>query len=66
MKSKILKLFMLLIIAGLATITACGDDDDPGLCTGVYATEDACKDAIKGADNCKCEPENDVWIAVPD
>ena len=67
MKSKILMLFMILIMAGLATITSCSDDDDgPGICTGVYASEDECKDAIKGADNCKCEPENSVWIAVPD
>jgi hypothetical protein len=68
MKSKILMLFMMLIIAGLATITSCSDDDDDGLgiCAGVYATENECKDAIKGADNCKCELENDLWIAVPD
>jgi len=67
MKSKILMLFMMLIIAGLATISSCSDDDDgPGNCKGVYTTEDECKDAIKGADNCNCEPENSVWIAVPD
>jgi len=68
MKSKILMLFMVLIMAGLATITSCSDDegDGPANCTGVYASEDECKDAIKGADNCKCEPENDIWIAVPD
>ena len=61
-------LFMILIMAGLATITSCSDDegDGPANCTGVYASEDECKDAIKGADNCKCEPENDIWIAVPD
>ena len=60
-------LFMMLIIAGFATISSCSDDDDgPSNCNGVYASEDECKDAIKGADNCRCEPENSVWIAVPD
>ena len=62
-------LFMMLIVAGLATISSCSDDDNddgPSNCNGVYASEDECKDAIKGADNCRCEPENSVWIAVPD
>ena len=65
MKLKILMLFMMLIMAGLGTFTSCSDDDDPGICKGIYDSENECKDAIKGADNCKCEPENSKWVAVP-
>jgi len=64
MKSKILMLFMMVIVVGLATMTSCGDDD--GTCKGVYDSQNECKDAIRGADNCECEEENGLWIAVPE
>jgi hypothetical protein len=69
MKKLRLALFALMLgIGSLVVLNACGNDDDPGLCTGIYDSENECENAIKGEDHCECvpgDPGSDKWVAVP-
>ena len=67
-KFKLIGAALLLGFGAITSFNSCnGNDPGPdGLCSGIFSSESDCLDAIKGADNCVCEFENNKWVARKD